>query len=249
VRDWLGVAPGSDNHFAAIPHPMAFGAVAACRPGGRFVRVGGSGRLRPKRMPPYARRVQHHPDVDAYLASSDLWPDVVRALRPLLSGCGLTEEIKWGKPCYSHEGRNILILQEMNRFLAMMFFKGALLSDPDGVLENQGPNSRSAKRICFTSVADVDRLTPTVRAYVAEAIAVEDAGLAVDPAPEPELVAELRERLADDAALRSGFESLTPGRRREYHLHFSDAKQSSTRIARIDKYADRIRAGKGLRDR
>ena len=171
------------------------------------------------------------------------------ALRPILRRCGLTEAIKWGKPTYSHDGRNILILQEMKDFLAIMFFKGALLTDPAGVLEDQGPNSRSAKRICVRSTADVKRITAALRAYVAEAIEVEDAGLEVQAAPEPELIAELRERLADDDTFRAGFESLTPGRRREYHLHFSDAKQSSTRIARIDKHADRIKAGKGLRDR
>jgi uncharacterized protein YdeI (YjbR/CyaY-like superfamily) len=193
--------------------------------------------------------VEHFDDVDAYLAKSELWPEVIASLRPLLARCGLTEEVKWGKPCYSHDGRNILILQEMKDFLAVMFFKGALLADPDGVLEDQGPNSRSAKRICLRSVSEVKRLGRTVQTYVAEAIAVEDAGLEVPKAPDPELVAELRERLADDDAFRAGFESLTPGRRREYHLHFADAKQPSTRVARIEKHAARIRAGKGLRDR
>ena len=99
--------------------------------------------------------MKKYPDVDAYLAEAELWPEEIRALRPVLLDCGLTEEIKWGKPCYSHEGRNIFIVQEMKGFLALMFFKGALLGDPDGVLEEQGANSRSARRICIRSIDDV----------------------------------------------------------------------------------------------
>jgi uncharacterized protein YdeI (YjbR/CyaY-like superfamily) len=190
-----------------------------------------------------------NPKVDAYFERSEKWPEEMLRLRPTLLAAGLTEEIKWGKPCYSHEGRNIAILQEMKDFLSLMFFKGALLSDPDGVLESQGPNSRSALRIRFTSVDDVDRLAKTVRAYVAEAIDVEDAGLEVGPAPKTELVDELQQRLDADPALKAAFEALTPGRQREYNLHVGDAKQSSTRTARVEKYAEQILAGKGLRDR
>ena len=187
--------------------------------------------------------------VDAYVARSTAWPDEIAALRPVLRGYELVEDLKWCKPCYGHDGRNIVILQEMKSFLALMFFKGALLSDPDGVLEDQGPNSRSARRMCFTSVDDVARLTPTVEAYVAEAIAVEEAGLE-PPAPAPlELVEELQRRLDADPALAAAFASLTPGRQREYHLHVSGAKQSATRAARVDKHVQRILDGRGLRDR
>ncbi|NNF10095.1 MAG: hypothetical protein HKN74_07415 [Acidimicrobiia bacterium] len=171
------------------------------------------------------------------------------ALRPMLLGAGLTEEIKWGKPCYSHDGKNVVIVQEMSEFLALMFFKGALLADPEGVLEDQGPNSRSARRMTFRSTADVTRRSATIKSYLEEAIDVSEAGLQVAPPPELELVEELQARLAEDPALRAGFESLTPGRRREYNLHIGSAKQSATRHARIDKYAAKIAAGKGLRDR
>ncbi len=171
------------------------------------------------------------------------------ALRPILLESSLTEEIKWAKPCYGHDGKNIAIMQEMRGFLALMFFKGALLTDPDDVLHEQGPNSRSARRLQFTSVADVDRLADTVRRCVAEAIDVEAQGLSVGPAPEPVLVAELQDRLDQDPEFRAGFEQLTPGRRREYHLYVSGAKQAATRVARVDRYADKIRAGTGLRDR
>ncbi len=190
-----------------------------------------------------------HLDVDAYINRSQMWPEEMATLRPILLDRGLTEAIKWGKPCYSHDGKNIAIMQEMKDFLALMFFKGALLGDPAGVLRAQGPNSRSALRIEFTSVDDVTRLRDTVAACVDEAIAVEAAGLEVAPAPELVLVGELQQRLDDDPALRTAFESLTPGRQREYNLMISEAKQASTRAARVDKYAPRILDGKGLRDR
>jgi uncharacterized protein YdeI (YjbR/CyaY-like superfamily) len=130
-----------------------------------------------------------------------------------------------------------------------MFFKGALLRDVDRVLEEQGPNSRSARRICFTSVDDVARLAVTVEAYVAEAVAVEEAGLEPPPPPDLVLVEELQARLDADPKLEAAFASLTPGRRREYHLYFSGAKQSATRAARVEKYVPKILAGKGFRDR
>jgi uncharacterized protein YdeI (YjbR/CyaY-like superfamily) len=190
-----------------------------------------------------------NPEVDRYIERSEKWPAEMRSLRSILLSRGLTEEIKWGKPCYSHDGGNIAIVQEMKAFLALMFFKGALLSDPDGVLEDQGPNSRSARRIRFTSVDDVARLADTVRAYVGEAVEVEAAGLEVDPAPELVLVEQLRNRLDRDPSLKAAFEALTPGRRREYNLYFSDATQAKTREARVEKYAAKILDGKGMRDR
>ncbi len=187
--------------------------------------------------------------VDAYVARSQKWPEEIATLRPILLGCGLDEAIKWGKPCYSRHGKNIVILQEMNDFLALMFFKGALLKDSGRVLREQGPNSRSARRIEFTSVDDVTRLGGLVKAYLAEAIDVEEAGLQVAPAPKLESVAELRERLDEDPAFKAAFERLTPGRQREYNMHFTDAKQAATRRARVEKSAPRILEGRGLRDR
>ncbi len=190
-----------------------------------------------------------NPKVDAYIARSDKWPDEITGLRPILLGAGLTEEFKWGKPCYSHDGANVVILQEMKDHLALMFFKGALLSDPDGVLQEQGPNSRHARRIRFTSVEDVARLTDTVTSYLGEAIDVEEAGLELGPAPELVLVEELQDRLDQDPRLKAAFESLTPGRQREYNLYFAGAKQAKTRISRVEKYAQAIQSGKGLRDK
>jgi uncharacterized protein YdeI (YjbR/CyaY-like superfamily) len=189
-----------------------------------------------------------NPKVDAYIGRSKKRPEEMTALRPILLGCGLTEDIKWGKPCYSHDGKNIVIIQEMNDFLSLMFFKGALLSDPAGILKEQGPNSRSALRIEFTSAEDVARLADAVEAYIDEAIGVAEAGLDVEPAPELVLVEELQNRLDNDLALKAAFEALTPGRQREYNLYFSSAKQTTTRTARVEKYARKILDGKGFRD-
>lgn len=189
------------------------------------------------------------PKVDAYIARSSKWPAEMAELRPILLGAGLDESIKWGKPCFSQGGRNIAIMQEMNDFLSLMFFKGALLEDPAGLLRSQGENSRSALRLEFTSVGEITEQADRIRDFVAGAVEVEAKGLSVGPAPELELVDELTERLAQDPELAAAFEALTPGRQREYNLHFSDAKQAKTREARIEKYAPQILAGKGMRDR
>ncbi len=187
--------------------------------------------------------------VDAYIKRSEKWPAEMSDLRAILLGCGLTEDIKWGKPCFGHEGKNIAIIQEMNDFLALMFFKGALLSDPGGLLKSQGPNSRSALRLQFYSVGDVARLAGSVKDLVDEAIRVEESGLELGPAPELVLVDELQDRLDEDPELRAAFAALTPGRRREYNLHISGAKQTKTRRERVEKYVPMILDGKGLRDR
>jgi uncharacterized protein YdeI (YjbR/CyaY-like superfamily) len=187
--------------------------------------------------------------VEQFIKKSPNWSAEMDVLRTVLLKAGLSEEIKWAKPCYSDDGNNIAIMQPMKNFLALMFFKGALLADPKGVLESQGPNSRSAKRLCIRSVADVKSNASIIGKLVAEAITVDELGVEVAPAPKMELVAELQARLKKDKALRIAFEGLTPGRQREYNLHFSSAKQSTTRESRIDKCVDRIVAGKGLRDR
>jgi uncharacterized protein YdeI (YjbR/CyaY-like superfamily) len=189
------------------------------------------------------------PDVDAYLDACEQWPDAIRTLRPLLLAAGLDEDIKWGKPCYSHGGANIAIVQEFADDLALMFFKGILLDDPAGVLEQVGPNSHAARRMTFTSAQDVATRADVVTATIEQAIAVEEAGIELPPRAEEELATELAERLAQDAELAASFDELTPGRQREYNLHVSGAKQSSTRRRRVDAIVPRIRAGKGLRDR
>jgi len=187
--------------------------------------------------------------LEASFRDATLWREEADALRAILRRCGLQETWKWGKPCYTFEGGNICIIQRMKDFLALMFFKGALLKDPDGVLEVQGPNSRAGYRMRFTSVRDVKKLAKSVRHCVSEAIEVEKAGLEVAPAPDREQPEELQLRFTEDAAFKAAFERLTPGRQRGYLLHFSDARHSQTRSARIERHRTRILAGKGLNDR
>ncbi len=193
--------------------------------------------------------MQEFSDVDAYLEASDQWPDVIAALRPLLLDAGLDEHIKWGKPCYALGGRNVALIQEFADHLALMFFKGILLEDPAGVLEQHGPNSHAARRMTFRSADEVKRSAEVVTAYVSEAMAVEKAGTALPPRAEEGLAEELQERLARDPELAAAFDDLTPGRQREYNLHVSNAKQASTRERRVDGIISRILDGKGLRDR
>lgn len=181
--------------------------------------------------------------------SARLWRQEANELRSILLRCGLTEEFKWGKPCYTHNGKNICIIQRMKGFLALLFFKGALLKDPDNVLQVQGPNSRGGYRMRFTSVRDVAKMAKSVKAFVREAIAVEKAGLKVEAASDLEYPEELVDKLAEDSELKAAFDKLTPGRKRGYVLHFSDAKQSKTRVARIGKSRPGILAGKGFQER
>ena len=153
-------------------------------------------------------------DIDAYFANAKRWRDESERLRAILLDCGLEEAIKWGKPCYGTGSANIAIMQPMKAFLALMFFKGALMDDPEGVLGEQGENSRSARRVCFTNVRQVEDLEATLGDLVRGALAVEKAGLRLPERPALELVEELRERLDDDPDLKAAFESLTPGRQR-----------------------------------
>ena len=186
--------------------------------------------------------------LDGFFERAKSWTSELATLREILSGCDVSEALKWGKPCYQHEGANIAIMQPMSEHLCFMFFKGALMSDPEGVLHKPGPNSRHGRRFQFTSASQITKQSDMVRAYVAEAIAIEKSGLKLVDQPELVLVDELEDRLRRDPELKAAFEALTPGRQRAYNLHFSSAKQSTTRVKRIDKYASKILAGKGLRD-
>lgn len=189
--------------------------------------------------------------VDAYAAGLGRWHDEFAALRTILLDSELTEAFKWYKPCYTHAGKNIVIFQPFNELCALLFFKGALLDDPQGLLREQGENSRSSLRLEFRSVADVTRMETALRDLVADAIRVQRAGLRVDkPAPpsDRDYPAELTALMAADPTFRDAFERLTPGRQRGYLLHFSGAKQSATRTARIERLRDRIMEGFGMHD-
>lgn len=192
-----------------------------------------------------------NPEVDVYIDGLDRWQAETRALRSILLDCELDEELKWRQPCYTFQGGNVAIIQGFNAHCSLMFFKGALLEDPTGVLVPPGENSRAARRVELTSVAQIEELEPLLRRFVHDALAVERAGRKVEP-PDPddlELPEELEERLEGDPELAEAFQALTPGRQRGYVLHFSGAKQSRTRAARIERAVERILAGKGLHDR
>jgi uncharacterized protein YdeI (YjbR/CyaY-like superfamily) len=191
------------------------------------------------------------PRVAEYIEGMGAWRSEFEALRPVLLGVGLSEELKWRKPCYTHDGSNVVIFQPFKDLCALLFFKGVLLEDPDGALKEQGENSRSALRLEFRSVADVSAAKETIAALAKDAIRVEQAGLSVpkrapdDDGPYPE---ELHAQLDDDTALREAWERLTPGRRRGWLLHFNGAKQSQTRTARIERATPKILEGFGMHD-
>lgn len=182
--------------------------------------------------------------------TSNRWDEEFEKLRRIALGCGLTEVTKWGKPCFTYEGNNVVILQGFKESCSLMFFKGTLLKDTKQLLDTPGENTQAARRFLFRSPDEVKRLAPMVKAYIREAIEVEKAGLKVSmkTTSEYQVPEEFQRRLDDDAALQSAFDELTPGRQRAYLLHFSQAKQSSTRASRVEKCVPRILAGKGLND-
>lgn len=190
------------------------------------------------------------PEVDAYAARAKGWQAELAFLRPILRDCGLTEAIKWRQPCYSVETGNVAIFASMKDCCGIGFFKGALLRDPEGVLIRQGENSQSSRLMRFTSLDEVKKSESIIRAYVAEAIANEVAGLKVDFKEKHELVypEELIQKLESDPAFQEAFERLTPGKKRGYNLHFTAAKTAATRIRRIESMEPRILAGKGFHD-
>lgn len=191
-----------------------------------------------------------NPDVDAFLGNVKKWEAELRLLREVALGCGLTEALKWRLPCYTCEGSNVVILQPFKEYVAIGFFKGALLKDPEGILTKPGEHTQSGRLIRFTSVDDIKRLEPVIIAYIREAIGIEKAGLKVARKKHEayEIPQELRQALDQQAALKKAFYALTPGRQRAYILFFSAARQSPTRVSRIEKCKERILSGKGLTD-
>jgi uncharacterized protein YdeI (YjbR/CyaY-like superfamily) len=187
--------------------------------------------------------------VDAYISEDRKWRKESERLRMISLGCGLTEELKWGKPCYTFQESNVVIIQGFKEYCALMFCKGALLADPKGVLKKPGEHTQATRQIRFTNAGELVRLKPIVKAYIREAIEKEKAGLEVVFKKNPEPIpGELQRKLDAMPALRTAFFALTPGRQRAYILYFSGAKQSKTRESRIDKCTRRILGGKGLLD-
>jgi uncharacterized protein YdeI (YjbR/CyaY-like superfamily) len=190
-----------------------------------------------------------NPKVDAYIMDAEKWREETQALRTIILGFGLSEELKWNKPCYTFQERNVLIIQGFKEYIALMFCKGALLKDSKGLLKRPGEHTQAARQLRFTHVREIVRMKPLLKAYIREAIEGEKAGLKVNYKRNPEPIpAELKKRLGAMPALKIAFEALTPGRQRGYILYFSAPKQAKTREARIEKCLRHMLSGKGLTD-
>lgn len=191
-----------------------------------------------------------NPKVEALLNKTE-WQEERKKLRAMLLGCELSEDVKWGKLCYSFQKSNVAMIFGMKGYCALGFFKGSLLKDPKGILVAPGEHSQAMRQVRFTQAHEIDALEATLKAYLHEAVDVEKAGLSVDFKEKHELTYPEEFQLTLDSypALKAAFEALTPGRQRSYILHFSGAKQSSTRASRIEKCVPSILEGKGLNDR
>lgn len=191
-----------------------------------------------------------NPKVDGFLKRQDKWRAEFEKLRVIFLASGLTEELKWGHPCYALDGKNVALIHGFNEYCAILFHKGVLLKDPKGVLIQQTKNVQSARQIRFTSVQEVTKLEKTVKAYLREAIEIERAGLKVQlkKTEDFEVPEEFEAKLAKSAKLKKAFAALTPGRQRAYLFHFAQAKLSKTRAARVEKQIPRILEGLGLDD-
>ncbi len=191
-----------------------------------------------------------NPKVDAYFARKDTWREESARLRTIVLDCGLTEELKWGEPCYTVGKANIVLIHGFKDYCALLFFKGALMKDEADILIQQTDNVQAARQIRFTSAEQISGMENLLKSYVQQAIEVEKAGLKVDYKKTTEFTVpdEFQTRLDRDAALKAAFTALTPGRQRAYLLHFAQPKQSKTRESRIDKAIPQIFEGKGPND-
>ncbi len=190
-----------------------------------------------------------NPKVDAYFNKVENWQEELEQLRLIILDCGLTEELKWGVPCYSFQNTNIVIIGGLKDCCVLSFFKGNLLNDSEGILSKPGENTQTVRVIRFNSVREIVKMAPILKAYIYEAVEVEEAGLKVKPKKNPEPIPEeFQKKLDKKPALKTAFEALTPGRQRAYILYFSAPKQSKTREARIEKYIKQILDGKGFNE-
>jgi uncharacterized protein YdeI (YjbR/CyaY-like superfamily) len=191
-----------------------------------------------------------NPKVDFFFTKAKQWKEEFEKLRATALNCGLTEELKWGKPCYTFQKGNIVLIHGFKEYCALLFFKGALLKDAKGILIQQTENVQAARQARFTNVRDITKMETVLKAYIKEAIGVEKAGLEVNykKTSEFKVPQEFQNKLKDTPALKRAFAALTPGRQRGYILYFSAAKQQKTRESRIEKCMQQIFDGKGLND-
>ena len=191
-----------------------------------------------------------NPNVDWYFTKAEKWQEEIRKLRMVVLDCGLTEELKWGVPCYTFQKSNIVLIHVFKEYCALLFFKGALLNDAKGILVQQTENVQAARQVRFTNAKEIDKMEKILKAYIYEAIEVERAGLKVKlkKTSEFKVPEEFQKKLDKNSSLKKAFDALTPGRQRAYIFYFSQAKQSKTREARVEKYIKQILNGKGLDD-
>jgi len=189
-----------------------------------------------------------NPKVDKFLDSAQKWQKEFKKLRTIVLDCGLTEELKWGQPCYTFKKSNIVLIHGFKEYCALLFFKGALLHDTDGILIRQTENVQAARQVRFTNIKDIVKIESILKTYIYEAIEVEKAGLKVKmkKTSDFKIPEEFQIKLDEIPALKSAFKKLTPGRQRAYLFYFSQPKQSKTRTSRVEKYMQQILNGKGL---
>jgi len=191
-----------------------------------------------------------NPKVDFYFNKEKKWQQEIELLRIIILDCGLEEELKWGCPCYTYNKNNIVLIHVFKGYCALLFMKGALLTDTHGILIQQTANVQAARQIRFTNAGEIVKLTSILKAYVYEAIEIEKAGLRIEfkKAEEFIIAEEFQKQLDENHTLKAAFEALTPGRQKGYYLYFAAPKQSKTREVRIEKYIPQIMNGKGLDD-
>lgn len=191
-----------------------------------------------------------NPKVDWFFSKDTKWQKEYQKLRSIILDCGLNEELKWGCPCYTFEKRNIVLIHGFKDYCALLFFKGVLLNDPDGILIQQTKNVQVARQIRFTTAREITKMEKSLKAYVYEGVEVERAGLKVKlkKTSDFQIPEEFQKKLDKNAALKKAFTALTPGRQRAYIFYFSQPKQSKTRESRVEKYIKQITIGKGLDD-
>ena len=191
-----------------------------------------------------------NPKVDKYLSKAKKWQEEFEKLRTIILDCQLTEELKWGCPCYTFQEKNIVLIHGFKEYCALLFFKGALLKDAKGILIQQTENVQASRQIRFTNVREIVKIDRILKSYIYEAVELEKAGLKVNFKKNAELIfpEEFQKKLVKNPALKTAFNALTPGRQRAYNLYFSESKQSKTRESRVEKCMQQILNGKGLND-
>ncbi|CAM4003235.1 YdeI family protein [Cohnella lubricantis] len=191
-----------------------------------------------------------NPKIDPFFRKADKWKEEFAKLREIVLDCELVEDFKWMHPCYTYEGKNVVLIHGFKEYCALLFHKGALLKDPHGILIQQTENVQAARQIRFANAEEIDEMQLIIKSYIDEAIEVEKAGLQVEMKKHSDyaIPEELDNKFAEIPELRSAFEALTPGRQRAYIFYISQAKQSKTRESRIEKYIPHILAGKGMDD-